>query len=584
MIVEEGKKVQESLGKEETDITIEEVNDVVLLIGHMEKIGLRKILDKHIPVHWKQRELSWGWTAVIWLAYIMSEGDHRKVKMEIYVGRVKNTLSLLTGQKIEPLDFSDDRLSHLLKHLSNKELWEEIEVELGEMAIEVHELPTNTVRCDATTVSGYREKVEDGLMRFGHSKDNPNLPQIKIMTGALDPLGMPLATEVVSGEKADDVLYIPVIERLKKTLKKEGLLFVSDCKGCGIETRAYISGHGDLYLSPLPLRGNTGKEMEKWITEGIGKEKDSGLEKIYKENDKGEMVLLASGYEFERKIEKDGKEWTERVFVVKSPSYGQQQEKGVEKRLKTAIEKIKELTPERGKGRRQITEESVLLERVGKIVEAQRVEGLLEVRYEKEVHTEEKYKGKGRGSANRQKQTVEKVRYQITSVSRNETKIEETKKRFGWKAFVTNARKEQMSLPEAILCYRREYRIERIFNRLKSRLNIAPLYVKDDDQITGMTNLLMLGVMVLTLLEFVVRRSLEKDKTGLPDLHPENKIKKTNKPTAERLLTAFSGIYLTIVKLPGGTVIKKLTTLSELQKEILQRLGLDETVYQQLET
>jgi transposase len=149
-----------------------------------------------------------------------------------------------------------------------------------------------------------------------HSKDNPNLPQIKIMTGGLDPLGMPLATEVVSGEKADDVLYIPVIERLKKTLKKEGLLFVSDCKGCGLETRAYISGHGDLYLSPLPLRGNTGKEIENWITEGIGKEKDSGLEKVYKENDKGEKVLLASGYEFERKIERDGKEWTERVFVV----------------------------------------------------------------------------------------------------------------------------------------------------------------------------------------------------------------------------------------------------------------------------
>ena len=141
-----------------------------------------------------------------------------------------------------------------------------------------------------------------------------------------------------------------------------------------------------------------------------------------------------------------------------------------------------------------------------------------------------------------------------------------------------------MSLSEAVVCYRREYRIERIFNRLKIRLNIAPLYVKDDDQITGMTNLLMLGVMVLTLLEFVVRRSLEKDKTGLPDLHPENKRKKTDKPTAERLLTAFSGIFLTIITLPGGTVIKKLTTLSELQKEILQRLGLDETVYQQLET
>jgi transposase len=143
-------------------------------------------------------------------------------------------------------------------------------------------------------------------MQFGHSKDNPKLPQIKIMTGALDPLGMPLATEVVSGEKADDVLYVSIIERIKKTLKKEGLLFVSDCKGCALETRAYIVGQGDSYLTPLPLTGNTAKEMENWITKGISKEQDSGLEKIYKENDKGEKVLVANGYEFERKIEGNG--------------------------------------------------------------------------------------------------------------------------------------------------------------------------------------------------------------------------------------------------------------------------------------
>ena len=58
-----------------------------------------------------------------------------------------------------------------------------------------------------------------------------------------------------------------------------------------------------------------------------------------------------------------------------------------------------------------------------------------------------------------QKQTSEKVRYQITSVNRNETEIEQAKERFGWKAFVTNMCKEQMSLSEAVLCYRREYRI-----------------------------------------------------------------------------------------------------------------------------
>jgi len=40
------------------------------IIGMMEQIGLHQIIDNHIPEHGNQRELSWGWTTVIWLAYI----------------------------------------------------------------------------------------------------------------------------------------------------------------------------------------------------------------------------------------------------------------------------------------------------------------------------------------------------------------------------------------------------------------------------------------------------------------------------------------------------------------------------------
>ena len=61
---------------------------------------------------------------MIWLAYILTEGDHRKVS----VGHQgMHHLSQLTGQRIEPLDFSDDRLGHLLTHLSKPTYWHGIE-------------------------------------------------------------------------------------------------------------------------------------------------------------------------------------------------------------------------------------------------------------------------------------------------------------------------------------------------------------------------------------------------------------------------------------------------------------------------
>src|SRR6267143_3494860 len=271
MRVQLAEQAQEILGQSDVVIITERVDDVALLIGQMVKMGLPEVLDRHIPRHWRQRRISWGWTAVIWLAYILTEGDHRKVSVETYLKGMYHTLSRLTTQVIEPLDFSDDRLSHLLKHLSKPAYWHPIEQELNARSIAVYPLPQDVIRCDATTVSGQHEVTAGGLLQFGHSKDDPTRPQIKVMMGSLDPLGMPLATDVLSGERADDGLYLALMERIRPGLKTTGLLFVGDCKMSALETRAAIAGHHDWYLSPLPLTGATAEAMEAWISAGVAK-------------------------------------------------------------------------------------------------------------------------------------------------------------------------------------------------------------------------------------------------------------------------------------------------------------------------
>ena len=108
----------------------------------------------------------------------------------------------------------------------------------------------------------------------------------------------------------------------------------------------------------------------------------------------------------------------------------------------------------------------------------------MEVDYEKQVTQQTKYIGRGRGATNRPQQVLETSRYQITAVNRLDDPIEQTKETFGWKAYVTDVPQAQLSLEQAVLCYRKEYRVERIFQRLKSRLNIAPLFVQRNDQVT----------------------------------------------------------------------------------------------------
>ena len=586
MRVQLAQQAQEILGQSDLVIITERVDDVALLIGQMVKMGLPEVLDRHIPRHWRQRGISWGWTAVIWLAYIVTEGDHRKVSVETYLKGMQHTLSRLTAQVIEPLDFSDDRLSHLLKHLSKPTYWHQIERDLNERSIEIYDLSQDVIRCDATTVSGDHEVTEGGLLQFGHSKDDPTRPQIKVMMGALDPLGMPLSTDVLSGERADDGLYIPLMERIRTGLQPTSLLFVGDCKMSALETRAYLARHQDWYLSPLPLTGTTAEAMDAWITTGITKGEAGELERIWRTNDRGQEVLAAEGYEFERTCcaPVGDAEWSERVLVLRSPMHAHQQAAGLEKRLSHAEATLAALTPPRGRGQRQITDEATLLAAIDRVLTAHRVAGLLSVTWEKQVEQKTQYVGRGRGSQSREKRVIEKTRYHITHIARQADRITDLRQRFGWKAFVTNARPERLSLQDAVLCYRHEYRIERIFNRLKSRVHIAPLFVKLNEQIEGLTYLLTLGVRVLTVTEFVLRRSLEQDQARLPGLHPENKQKMTDKPTAERILKAFSGISLTIIQnATGEAILRRLTPLSGLQEDILQRLGLGGALYRQLE-
>jgi hypothetical protein len=55
----------------------ERVDDIPLLLAQMDKMNIAALLDKYFPMHGNWQELSLGETVVVWLAYILSEGDHR---------------------------------------------------------------------------------------------------------------------------------------------------------------------------------------------------------------------------------------------------------------------------------------------------------------------------------------------------------------------------------------------------------------------------------------------------------------------------------------------------------------------------
>jgi len=397
---------------------------------------------------------------------------------------------------------------------------------------------------------------------------------------------MPLATEVVSGERAEDGLDLPSIERIRVGVQPPGLLFVGDGKMRALAPRASLARPQAWSWSPLPLTGATAEAMDAWITMG-GTQGEAGEgTRLWRTHDRGHAGLAAEGSECARTCRAPGSggEGRARVLVGRSPRQATRQAAGWDKRLRHAETHLMALTPPSGRGQRHITDAATRVEAIARVLTAHRVAGWLSVVWAKQVEQTTQYVGRGRGSLNRAKRVIQKTRSHLTHITRQEDTIAAHHQRCGWKALVTNAGHTRLSLQEAVLGYRNAYRVERRVHHLQSRVQIAPLFVKLNEHMEGRTDLLTLGVRVFTVTACVLRRSLETAQARLPGLPPENKPKMTDKPTAERILKTFADISLTIIKHAAGEdMLRRLTPLSGVQEAILQRLGLGATLYGQLE-
>src|SRR5437016_5095210 len=234
-------------------IITERIDDLPLLLEQRQRMGLPTLFDTHFPIHGNWQGLSLGWVSTIWLSSILSRGDHRLVHVEPWVAKRLWTLGATTGQAVKRIDFTADRLEIVLRRLSDDMRWAAFASALHQHTVRVYDLSTARVHVESTSASAYATVTAGGLFQFGHSKDDrPDLPQVKVMQAVLDPLGMPLATDVVSGERADDPLYMPCIERVQASRGRHGLLYVGDCKMASRDTRARIAAAGAAYLWPLP--------------------------------------------------------------------------------------------------------------------------------------------------------------------------------------------------------------------------------------------------------------------------------------------------------------------------------------------
>ena len=433
--------------------THEQVDDIPAILTQLKHMRVAPLLDKHFPTNGNWQGLSLGWVTVIWLTYILSEGDHRLSHVEPWVKAHQRTLRRCVGRLLRPRDFNDDRLATVLDDLCVEEHWVAFERELNEGVIRVYDLRPHVARVDSTTASAFVSP--EGLFQLGHSKvHRPDLPQVKISMAALDPLGLPLTTTIVAGNTADDPLSLPEIAKVRKIAHITGLTSIGDGKMAAIGTRAERVAQGDHSLCPLSAKQVPAAELDRWLEPVFdGRLAPAAIRLLHVDgetDDSDEPVAVG----FEHTIEQRGvdqakkaQHWSERRLVVRSLRLAASQEQSVRARVAHAVTAIKALD-ERKQGKKVLPDEAAAQQAAEAILVTSRVEGLVHITMRTETHAQVKRRYGARPAS-----IVRSTRGRVQAAS-DAARVAAAAQRLGWRVYATNHSAAELSLQQAAAAYR----------------------------------------------------------------------------------------------------------------------------------
>jgi transposase len=502
--------------------------------------------------------------------------------MEAWVVSHRTTLEKLTGWAIRLKEATDDRVGHMMEVIGREEeAAVRFQRQVGQNLIQAYALPTEVARYDTTSFSVYHAAPEEGqgkgLLGFGHSKDHrADLMQFKQGLGSLDPAGVPLFTNTVGGQAADDPLYLPAWQEMVKTIGHTHFLYVADCKAAALATRAAIDHGQGCYLFPLPMTGETPDLLRQWVLSPPVPVAEVYLPDVT--DTEGKPLLVGYGLSMERLMQctlEDGAvhTWTERWLVTQSLAHARRQQTGLQERLTKTIAELSRLKaqPDETRDRYQA--------RVERILKQRQLEGLLTVTTVERTTTKKQYESRGRPGANSPYTLVEE-RHLHLELQPNETAIEEQRLLAGWRIYVINLPAASLSLEQAMAYYRDEWLVEHGFHRFKKgSLPALPLFLRLDDRIRGLMLLLMVALQALTLLEFVSQCQLKANQETIAGLVPGNPKMKTDHPSAERILAQFEGLHLFIEETETHLNARSIELLTPVQQRLLALLDIPETIY-----
>lgn len=545
----------------ETKVGFEAIGGLPLVAAYLQKLNFIKTIDDMVePLRSNHRRMTHGETCFVMILYFLFKSD-AVYKMEEWVLETTYLRSIFPNIKGEY--FNDDRIADTFDALykcGSSNIFSAQSVQ----AISQFGLKVEQVHCDLTNFSVYGDFDNDeGIeITYGKPKSGRTDQKQYALESAVTGDGIPIIQTTLDGNTADVTRYIPMWQGVKNVLGNSDFIFVGDCKLTSERNLAIISSGDGYYLGPLAMYSSLQSDLRRFVLE---EKRPSELLLEHKKSDT--LTINYAGFEIEdwiRHPDTNQAFFQRKIFILSS------QLRGIE--LNSLDNRILKTEEEFEKIKKQLNTAKyntikLIDEAVKKTLTKYKLP-LTSFKYSITEYSEtiKKKIGKGRIGPNT-KFTEEVVKKYSLEISKCEDVLASEMELCGYFVLTTNKSKNSMSAKEALVMYKAEWKVERIFSRLKGKLQVLPVHLKLPHRIESLMFLLMTCAQIFTLMDLMAKKTLANENRKLEGLFP-NKIKVAH-PKAEYMLDSLRNIGL-VYTLQGNEVAVKVTGIDTLQMEIFK--------------
>jgi transposase len=545
-----------------------EVGAAPLIDHFLDRLGLSRLFGQHLPkLPGREPALSSPTVLCLLVSNLLLARQPLYALPGWAARREGEPLGLLPGQtKL----LNDDRLGRALDHLRRADR-ASLLTALVRQAVRVFQIDLAEFHQDTTsvTVSGeyagqppVDEPGRPPRITFGYNKDHrPDLKQLLFSIAISADGAVPIHAKIYDGNTTDDAVHQEIWDFLKELVGHAGFLYVADSKLCTRDNMSHIADGQGRFLTIMPRT----RAEDGWFREYL-QSHPLEWEEVHREpnprrRDGPDVVYHAVA---SPRPSSEGY----RVLWYRSSQKVQQDQQQRQQRLERAYARLDAL---QSPGRRPCRSYSQAEQAAQRILQEERVEGLLCVEIDQEVQETYRQVSPGRPGPNTEYRREETWEYRIrfkpdTEAQRRQARCD------GLFPLMTND--ETLSLAGALKKYKYQPFVEKRHEQLKSVFCVTPVWLKNAGRVESLLWLYYVVELVQALLEREVRREMKKQGVQSLALYPEGRASEA--PTAQVVINALEGLRRhRLLDAQGQELQRFHDELPDAAREVLELLGVD---------